>query len=101
MDHGPAVKLGKDNASPAKAKLGVYLFFVYLIIYIGFVAITVTSPKTMGTATILGLNLACLYGFGLIIFAIILGLAYNHVCTGLETKMNKPEADAKSEEAAK
>lgn len=99
MDHGPAVKLGKDNASPAKAKLGVYLFFVYLIIYCGFVAITVIKPKLMSVQTMLGLNLACFYGFGLIIFAIVLGLIYNHICTGLEKKLNKPE-DNKEEESA-
>ncbi len=91
MDHGPAVKLGVDHASPAKAKLGIALFFVYLIIYSGFVAITVISLNTMGVQVTFGLNLACFYGFGLIVLAIIMGLIYNHICTGLENKMNKPE----------
>lgn len=91
MDHGPAVKLGKDNASPAKAKLGIVLFVVYSLVYVGFVAITVLSPKTLSLSTILGLNLAGLYGFGLIVLAILMGLAYNHICTGLEKKLNTSE----------
>lgn len=92
MDHGPAVKLGKDYASPQKTKLGVILFFVYLLIYSGFVAIALAKPSAMSVSTILGLNLACFYGFGLIILAIVMGLVYNHICTGLEFKLNKPDA---------
>jgi len=28
---------------------------------------------------------------GLIVVAIVLGLIYNHICTGWENKLNKPE----------
>ncbi len=91
MDHGPAVKLAKDNASGIKSKLGVVLFIVYLLIYSGFVAINTVSPKTMGATVFAGLNLAVVYGFGLIILAIVMGLIYNAICTSLENKLNKPE----------
>ena len=86
--HGPAVKLGKDNASPAKAKLGIILFVVYSLIYAGFVAINTTRPELMETPMPLGVNLAVFYGFGLIIFAIILGVIYNMICTHYEKKLN-------------
>jgi len=89
MHHGPAVKLEKCNASSAKAKLGIYLFFAYLIVYGGFVAITVASPTMMNGEIIFGLNLACTYGFGLIILAIVMGLIYNSLCTRLEEKLNR------------
>jgi uncharacterized membrane protein (DUF485 family) len=91
--HGPAAKLGKDNASPAKSKLGLILFGVYSLIYAGFVVITVASPASMGMP-VFGMNLASAYGFGLILLAIVMGLAYNHICTGLEKKLNKPEASS-------
>jgi len=89
MDHGPAVKLKKCNASAAKARLGIYLFFVYLIVYGGFVGITVARPTLMNIEVVAGLNLACTYGFGLIILAIIMGLIYNALCTRMEGKMNR------------
>lgn len=90
MLHGEAVKLGKDEAAAQKSKIGLILFGVYALIYAGFVAINTLTPKTMGTRIFLGLNLAVVYGFGLIILAIIMGVAYNHYCTRLERKLNKP-----------
>jgi uncharacterized membrane protein (DUF485 family) len=99
MHHGPAVKLEKCNAAAAKAKLGIYLFFVYLIVYGGFVAITLASPTLMNGEIIFGLNLACTYGFGLIILAIVMGLIYNSLCTRLEEKLNRsPRTDDSSGE---
>jgi uncharacterized membrane protein (DUF485 family) len=92
MDHGPAVKLGKDNASEWKAKLGVKLFFVYCAVYAGFVIINTVKPELMGIRIILGLNLAVVYGMGLIILAIVMGLIYNKLCTNKEDELNKPEA---------
>ena len=89
MDHGPAAELKKCNASAAKARLGIYMFFVYLIVYGGFVGITVACPTLMNIEVVAGLNLACSYGFGLIILAIVMGLIYNALCTRLEDKMNR------------
>jgi len=89
MDHGPAVQFGTDNAIKYKSKLGVILFFVYASIYGLFVAINTINPVLMETEVFLGLNLAIVYGFGLIIFAIILGLIYNHLCTKKEDELNK------------
>lgn len=91
MDHGEAVKLGKDNAEKIKSKVGLILFGVYSAIYAGFVFINTLSPKTMGVKVMFGLNLAVLYGFGLIILAIVMGILYNHYCTRMENKMNSNE----------
>lgn len=87
--HGPATEWGVDNASDYKSKLGVYMFIVYVIVYAGFIAINVISPKTMGVLVFAGLNLAIVYGFGLIVLAIIMGLIYNHLCTKKEDELNK------------
>ena len=89
MDHGPAVELGEDHASDLKSKLGIKLFAVYTFVYIGFIAINVIEPMLMEKVIFQGLNLAVVYGMGLIVLAIILGLIYNHICTGYEEKMNK------------
>jgi len=94
MLHGEAVKLGKDESAEIKSRIGLILFAVYAAIYAGFVFINTLSPKTMGTRIFMGLNLAIVYGFGLIILAIIMGILYNHYCTNLENKMNKPQGDA-------
>jgi len=91
MDHGPAVELGKDYAIKKKTKLGVILFFVYLIVYAGFVAIGVADYKLMGKIVLGEQNLAVVYGMGLILFAIVLGLFYNWRCTKYENLMNKEE----------
>lgn len=89
--HGPAVKLEEDKASGKKQKLGVKLFFLYLIVYAIFVAIGVFNYELLGVIVFYNLNLAVVYGFGLIIFAIVLGIIYNAICTNYENKMNKED----------
>ncbi|HCL55861.1 MAG TPA: hypothetical protein DHW82_02490 [Spirochaetia bacterium] len=93
MGHGPAVDWGKDNASPKKEKLGIILFIVYLLVYIGFIFIGVIKSELMKTQVAFGLNLAVFYGFGLIFFAVILGVIYNKICTKYEDTMNKEEIE--------
>ena len=89
MLHEPAAEIGKDNAAAKKSKLGVKLFIVYTIIYAGFVIIGLTKPELMGLQLVGGQNMAIIYGFGLIILAIIMGFVYNYFCTRMENKMNK------------
>ncbi|THB64405.1 MAG: DUF485 domain-containing protein [Gammaproteobacteria bacterium] len=86
--HGPAVKLGKDNATGYKSALGVKLFFVYLVVYIGFVAINVFKPELM-EEVIGGQSVSIIYGFGLIILALIMALVYNAMCGKAEARLNK------------
>ncbi len=89
MDHGPAAKMPEDKAAGYKTKIGIRMVIIYGITYFGFIIINTISPKTMETTVIFGLNLAVSYGFGLIIFAIILGLIYNRMCLKKETKMDR------------
>jgi uncharacterized membrane protein (DUF485 family) len=88
MGHGPAVKLGKDNASAYKTRLGIYMFIVYTLTYIGYVGINAIKPTWMGV-TFGPLNVATMYGIGLIVFAFILATIYNHFCTAAEKRLNK------------
>ena len=87
MGHGPAVKLGKDNAAAYKTRLGVSMFIVYTIVYAIFVGINATNPKAMENI-VMGQTAAVLWGFGLIAFALILAVIYNHLCTKAEAKFN-------------
>jgi uncharacterized membrane protein (DUF485 family) len=91
MLHGPATKLSEDKASKKKASLGIKLFFVYLLVYAGFTAIGIFKPELMGKRVAFGLNLAIVYGFSLIIIAIVMGWIYHMVCSGYEDKMNKED----------
>ena len=88
MGHGPAVKLGKDNAATIKTRLGIKMFLVYTLVYAIFVAINATNPAAM-EAIILGQTAAVVWGFGLILLALVMALVYNHFCTKAEEQMNK------------
>jgi uncharacterized membrane protein (DUF485 family) len=90
MHHGPAVELGEDLASKKKARLGVWFFFLYFIFYAGFVAIGVFNYELL-SIKVLGQNLAIVYGIGLIVFAVVLGVIYNAICTRYENQLNKKE----------
>jgi uncharacterized membrane protein (DUF485 family) len=86
--HGPAAKLETDHAAAKKAKLGIKLFIFYILIYSGFVVIGLVDPDLMGLHVLGKQNLAIVYGFGLIVLAIIMGFIYNAICTRMENKMN-------------
>ncbi|HBG69329.1 MAG: hypothetical protein A2W93_16260 [Bacteroidetes bacterium GWF2_43_63] len=89
MHHGPAAEMDKDNSTAKKTKLGIILFLIYLFIYAGFVFIGMVFPKAMGMELFGGQNIAVLYGMGLIILAVLMGIIYNIICTRYENKMNK------------
>jgi len=87
MLHEPAAESGPDKAQGYKSRLGVWMFLLYAIIYAGFVAVNIISPITMEKTMFLGLNLAVVYGFGLIIFALIQALIYNYFCGKREKEL--------------
>ncbi len=91
MQHKPAPDLGTDAASGFKTRIGLILFAIYGLIYVGFVLINTFSPQTMGQIVLAGLNLAVVYGFGLIILAIVMGLIYSVICSRAEDRLNPPE----------
>jgi uncharacterized membrane protein (DUF485 family) len=87
MLHEPAVQVHEaEKVSQTKARLGLWLFGAYCLVYGGFVAINVLWPRLLATRGLLGMNLAVTYGFGLIVLAIVMGLVYNHLCTRIEDR---------------
>ncbi len=87
MGHGPAVKLGKDDASRYKTRLGVKMFTIYTVVYASFVIVNTTNPKVM-ESIIFGQTAAVIWGFGLIVLALVMALFYNRLCTKAEEQMN-------------
>jgi len=94
MNHGPAQDSGPDPASIYKTRLGVVMFVIYCLVYAGFVLLNVlTEGAVMQTIVFAGLNLAVVYGLGLIVFALLLALLYNHLCTRREAKLAGASGD--------
>jgi len=88
MGHGPAVKLGKDNAADYKTRLGIKMFIFYTITYASFVVINATNPSVM-EMIIMGQTLAVVYGFALIVLALLMAIIYNAMCNAAEARLNK------------
>lgn len=91
MLHEPAQKSGPDPASGYKMRIGIWMFFLYAAVYAGFVVINVAKPVLMEKIIFKGLNLAVVYGFGLIILAMVLALIYNNSCTKKEKELKGKE----------
>jgi uncharacterized membrane protein (DUF485 family) len=89
MLHGPAAELGVDYASKKKTKLGIILFTVYAVVYGCFVVIGLSYTHLMSVKVFAGLNLAVVYGMGLIVLAAVMGYIYSLVCSAMEDKMEK------------
>ena len=82
LDHGQAhpKEIEDPQIAARNARYGMILFVIYLVFYGGFVCLNAFSPAQMETTPAFGLNLAVLYGFGLIIAAMLLALVYSWMC---------------------
>ncbi|OFZ78877.1 MAG: hypothetical protein A2583_11750 [Bdellovibrionales bacterium RIFOXYD1_FULL_53_11] len=61
-------------------RIGVLMFFVYVLFYAGFMGLSAFAPDIMGTPWMGGINLSITYGFALIVAAIVLALIYMALC---------------------
>ncbi len=63
------------------ARVGLVLFGIYVLLYGGFIVIAGFFPHLMAIATPLGsVNLAIMYGMGLILAALVLAVIYMFIC---------------------
>lgn len=90
MLHEPAAQCGPDASAEYKQTVGVWMFLLYAAVYAVFVAINLLNPLLMEKEVMFGLNLAVVYGFGLIVFALVLAMIYNAMCGSHEAE-NKGE----------
>jgi uncharacterized membrane protein (DUF485 family) len=61
-------------------RYGMWLFLVYVLLYGGFMALAAFRPGMMGKEPFGGVNLAIIYGMGLIVAALVLALIYMVMC---------------------
>lgn len=95
MLHEPAAPAGKEYAVAYKTRLGIWMFLIYCVIYIGFVALNLTAPALMGTVVFAGMNLVTVYGFGLIILALVQAIIYNVLCSARESALEAQAGEGK------
>ncbi len=75
------------------SRIGLVLFGIYLVLYGGFVLLNAFSPETMEKTPMAGVNLAILYGFGLIIAALVLALLYGWLCKSDDSEVTERGVD--------
>ena len=78
---GPVTKEVEDgDVVIHNARLGVIMFAVYVLFYGGFMALSAFRPEVMSRPFLFSVNLAVVYGFSLIVAAIVLALVYMRIC---------------------
>ena len=70
--------------SARNARYGLWLFAVYVVLYAGFMGLSAFEPQLMSKTPFGGVNLAIIYGFGLIVAALVLALIYMVLCRARE-----------------
>lgn len=65
-----------EHTSARNARVGLVLFAVYLALYAGFMGLSAFAHEQMARPVLAGVNLAIIYGFGLIVAALALSLVY-------------------------
>ncbi len=81
------------------ARLGIWLFLLYLLFYVGFVLINAFRADWMDAVVFAGLNLAVVYGFALIVVAIVMSFIYGVCCKVEPRGSQSPTDDATTSEA--
>jgi len=61
MAHGPAVKLGKDNASAYKTKLGVSMFVAYTIVIAVIIVVIAPIVSLITRIPVIVTTIFCVY----------------------------------------
>lgn len=88
-----------SDTQRSNARLGLWLFAVYLVLYLGFVFLSAFAAQTMERPVIAGLNLAIVYGFGLIIAALVMALIYGMLCKAESVDESLPGNEIQGDKA--
>lgn len=82
LDHGPSgyVERVDPRVEAKNSRIGLVLFIFYATIYAAFVVVAAFRPDLMKMTPLWGVNLAILWGFGLILGAFILSILYGWLC---------------------
>jgi uncharacterized membrane protein (DUF485 family) len=66
----------RPDDGTAASRLGLCLFWIYVALYGGFMALVLVRPDLLSRRPFGGVNLAILYGMGLIAAAFVLAVVY-------------------------
>ncbi len=80
----PPPEQENEQAAARRARYGLVLIALYLVLYGGFVLLNAFAPSLMETTPLAGVNLAVLYGLALIAAAFLLALLYDGLCRALD-----------------
>lgn len=75
---------GPDPCRTRNGRIGLALFWIYVLLYAGFMALVLFRPDLLSTRPFGGINLAIAYGMGLIAGAFLLALVYMAACRPTE-----------------
>jgi uncharacterized membrane protein (DUF485 family) len=70
----------RQNLVNRNARYGLVLFGIYVVLYAGFIFLAVFRPDVMESRALAAVNVAILYGMGLIGGALLLALLYMALC---------------------
>jgi uncharacterized membrane protein (DUF485 family) len=85
----PPPEVENEAATRWNTRLGLVLFFIYFAVYGAFMALNAFAPGVM-KLTLSGVNLAIIYGIGLIVFAVALAVLYLVLCRGQASGGREP-----------
>lgn len=95
MDHGANQVQKEDRETVIRnQRLGLKLFAVYAVTYLLFILCCITSPELLAASLLLGISNSVVFGFGLIILAIVIALIYGLACRGSGVVSNSAAIDA-------
>ena len=80
FDHHPSPAAVEEPVNVRSARYGRWLFLGYLLLYGAFVLLNAFDPQIMEKTPWGGVNLAILFGLGLIAAAFLLALVYDWIC---------------------
>lgn len=86
--------------SSANARSGLWLFFVYLAFYAGFMALAALAPQAMSRPVLAGVNLAIAYGMGLIGGALVVAAIYMGLC-GRNVRLHRDPLAPRAEDSSR
>ena len=72
------------NAEAGRARVGLGLFLVYVLLYAGFMGLVLVRPEWLSWRPFGGVNLAIAYGMLLIVAAFVLAIVYMAACRRIE-----------------
>lgn len=88
-----------SESQRSNARLGLWLFAIYLLLYLGFVFLSAFAADLMERPVLAGLNLAIVYGFGLIIGAFLMAILYGMLCKPEDSQQPSGHDHAKGGQA--